>query len=112
VAPFTVDARRCLTTWNVESPLAPDGEAFAGSGWALGCDVCQEVCPWNRFAQPATESRYAPRHTHLSPEAAPEDVDGTPLARPGRENLVALARRALAPPAAGLRISASKQTPE
>ncbi len=113
VAPFTVDARRCLTTWSVESPTAPEGEAFAGSGWAVGCDVCQEVCPWNKFAQPTTEPRYAPRHTHLSPDAAPDDVDGTPLARPGRENLVALARRSLAPPAATLRSVASKgRTPE
>lgn len=109
VAPFTVDARRCLTTWSVESPTAPEGEQFAGSGWAVGCDVCQEVCPWNKFAKPTTEPRYGARHTHLRPDTdAPDDVDGTPLARPGRDNLVALARRSLRPPAAGLRAPASK----
>jgi epoxyqueuosine reductase len=111
VLPYTVDSRRCLTTWSVESPTAPEGEAFAGSGWAVGCDVCQEVCPWNKFAQPTTEPRYAPRHTHLGVDGPPPDVAGTPLARPGRDNLVQLARRSLAPPAAGLRVAASKGTP-
>jgi epoxyqueuosine reductase len=108
VAPHVVDARRCLTTWSVESPTDPAGDAFAGSGWGVGCDVCQEVCPWNKFATPTSEPRYAARHTHLSPLQAPQDVAGTPLARPGRDNLVHLARRALQPPAAGLRSPASK----
>jgi epoxyqueuosine reductase len=28
--------------------------------WAFGCDVCQDVCPWNRFAKPTKEMRFAP----------------------------------------------------
>jgi len=112
IAPQVVDARRCLTTWNVESPTDPAGDAFAGSGWGVGCDVCQEVCPWNRFATPTSEERYDARHTHLSTTTPPDDVAGTPLARPGRDNLVQLARRALLPPAAGLRPPASKGSPQ
>ncbi len=96
IAPHVVDARRCLVTWNVEEPLAAEGEAWPGHGWAVGCDVCQEVCPWNKFAQPTREARYAPRHVVIDPEQppAPTEVAGTPLARPGAQNLTHLARRA------------------
>ncbi len=95
VQPHVVDPLRCLTTWNIEEPEDPRGDAFAGSGWAVGCDVCQQVCPWNKFAQTTTETRYAPKNVVVDPERPPLDVVGTPLARPGQENLVQLARRAL-----------------
>ncbi len=94
VAPQRVDPLRCLTTWNVEEPQDPRGDAFAGSGWAVGCDVCQEVCPWNKFAVVTREKRYRPRHVSIDPALPPDDVAGTPLARPGQENLAHLARRA------------------
>src|SRR5690606_22870114 len=81
-APFRVDPLRCFTTWNVEEPLDPRGAASAGSGWAVGCDICQEVCPWNKFAKRTTEPRYAPRHVTIDPDAPPDAaaVAGTPLA--------------------------------
>jgi epoxyqueuosine reductase len=94
VAPHVVDPLRCLTTWNVEEVDDPRGDAFAGHGWAVGCDVCQEVCPWNKFAQPTREPRYAPRVVAIDADDVPKDVSGTPLARPGQENLARLARRA------------------
>lgn len=97
-APFTVDAARCLTTWNVEEPLDPRADApdLVGHGWAVGCDVCQEVCPWNRFEQRSDDPRFAPRpgHVVIDADAPPDDLEGTPLARPGREGLVAAAARA------------------
>lgn len=100
VADRVVDARKCLVTWNVEEPEAPEGDApgMTGHGWAVGCDVCQEVCPWNKFAKPATDERFKPRsptHVAFTPETAPVDVQGTPLARPGKEALPLLAARAL-----------------
>jgi epoxyqueuosine reductase len=30
-------------------------------GWFYGCDICQDVCPWNRFEQPTSEQRFEPR---------------------------------------------------
>lgn len=102
-APMLVDARKCLTTWNVENATAPEAEAFAGSGWAVGCDVCQEVCPWNKFAVVTREPRYAPRHVVLDPAALPDDVSGTPLARPGQDAIALLASRAVAPRGSAVR---------
>jgi epoxyqueuosine reductase QueG len=100
VSPRVVDARKCLVTWNVEEPDAPEGDApgMTGHGWAVGCDVCQEVCPWNKFAKPALDDRFKPRspsHVSFTPETAPVDVEGTPLARPGKDALPMLAARAL-----------------
>lgn len=98
IAPQVIDPLRCLTTWNIEEPEDPRGDAFAGAGWAAGCDVCQEVCPWNKFAVTTREERYRPRHVAIDPDAPPDDVAGTPLARPGQEHLARLARRALRKP--------------
>ncbi len=98
-APGTVDARRCLVTWNVEATTDPRGDAAAmrGHGWAVGCDVCQEVCPWNRFETTTTEPKLLPRpgHVVLGRDAAPQDIAGTPLARPGADALPRLVERAL-----------------
>lgn len=100
-APGVVDARRCLVTWNIEETLDARGDApgMTGHGWAIGCDVCQEVCPWNRFAKRTDEARFLPRPGHVAfgVDDAPTDVEGTPLARPGAEVLPALAARALKP---------------
>ncbi len=106
VAPRTVDARRCITYWNVEHrapypPQAPDLH-----GWVAGCDVCQEVCPWNKFARPTVEPRWQPRRglDQPSPEVwtdpARDDeltdiVKGTALQRTGSPHLRRSARRIL-----------------
>ena len=53
-APYQLDARRCISYWTIEhkGPI-PDEFADRLDGWAFGCDVCQDVCPWNRKAPPA-----------------------------------------------------------
>ena len=48
--PFRLDCRRCLTTWNIEregNPPREVSDAISRTGWVAGCDICQEVCPWN-----------------------------------------------------------------
>lgn len=51
----TIDSRRCLSFWTIESKLPIPGDISARqSGWAFGCDTCQQVCPWNQ-RQPQDE---------------------------------------------------------
>jgi epoxyqueuosine reductase len=63
VAPGEVDANRCIAYWNIEhrGPIAEERREGLGD-WIFGCDVCQEVCPWNaRFARPAVGDPLARR---------------------------------------------------
>lgn len=103
VAPHTVDANRCVTTWNVERPLdaGAASPAQVGHGWVVGCDICQEVCPWNKFENPTADARFMPRdgHAAFGPDDMPTELAGTAFARPGPEGLRASLDRALGPKA-------------
>ena len=61
VAPWVLDARRCLAYLTIEHRGdVPDEWKPAMRDWLFGCDVCQEVCPWNRKAPAAREPALAP----------------------------------------------------
>jgi epoxyqueuosine reductase len=61
VGPWILDARRCLAYLTIEHRGdVPDEWKPAMGEWLFGCDVCQEVCPWNRKAPPAREPALAP----------------------------------------------------
>jgi epoxyqueuosine reductase len=57
VAPGVVDARECIAYWTIEHRGPIPAERHEGIGdWIFGCDVCQEVCPWNQsFAAPRAD---------------------------------------------------------
>ncbi|MES2765944.1 MAG: tRNA epoxyqueuosine(34) reductase QueG [Bacteroidota bacterium] len=69
VEPRVVDATKCISYWTIEAK--PDVEipqeiAQNLNGWVFGCDICQEVCPWNRFEKPASEEKFQPRNNETT----------------------------------------------
>jgi epoxyqueuosine reductase len=95
-----IDARRCISYLTIEhrGPIARDLRPLMGNR-IFGCDDCLAVCPWNRFACPASEERLRPRPELVDPPlaelAALDDTAfrrlfaGTPVRRAGRERFVA-----------------------
>ena len=68
VAPFLVDSKRCLSYATIElrsAELPPDITKNL-NGWLYGCDICQDVCPWNRFEKPTEEARFEPRPNNVT----------------------------------------------
>ena len=59
ITPYGVDGSRCISYLTIELKDAIP-QAFAGklADWAFGCDICQQVCPWNRFSTPHTEPEF------------------------------------------------------
>lgn len=57
-----VDGSRCISYYTIElkEMMIPSEMEGKFNNWMFGCDVCQDVCPWNRFAKPTTESGFAP----------------------------------------------------
>jgi epoxyqueuosine reductase len=60
-APYVVDANKCISYLTIELKEQIPAEAKGKLGdWIFGCDICQDVCPWNSFAHPHNESRFEP----------------------------------------------------
>lgn len=62
--PYAVDANRCISYITIEhrqDDISADLQNNLDN-WIFGCDVCQDVCPWNKFKQPSTEPRYQARN--------------------------------------------------
>ncbi len=61
VEPYVVDGSRCISYFTIELkeqiPVEMRGKF---ENWAFGCDICQDVCPWNRFSRPHQEPAFAP----------------------------------------------------
>ena len=71
VAPYRVDARKCISYLTIENSGSIPVELRSKMGNRIfGCDDCQLVCPWNRFAKPTGESDFQPRHSLDSADLA------------------------------------------
>jgi epoxyqueuosine reductase len=78
----TIDARRCISYLTIElkDDIPEELRPLLGE-WIFGCDVCQMVCPWNRFASPEGDASFSPRPGVPTPnlirelELAPEDFN-------------------------------------
>ena len=69
VEPYVMDARRCIAYLTIELREAIPDELRAPTGWQVfGCDICQDVCPWNRKAPVTLAPFFQPRQNLLAPE--------------------------------------------
>jgi epoxyqueuosine reductase len=107
VEPYVLDATKCISYLTIElrdQPIPLDLRSGMGD-WVFGCDICQDVCPWNRKAPATSEPAFTPRE-----ELHPADLSwllslddagfeaafaGTPLHRTGRAALLRNAAIAL-----------------
>jgi epoxyqueuosine reductase len=99
VAPYQLDARRCISYLSIEykGPVAEELRAKLGNR-IYGCDDCLAACPWNKFAVAASDMRYAAREDLMAPKLAELAVlddtafrakfSGSPIKRIGRDRFV------------------------
>ena len=107
-APYVLDATRCISYWTIETKaeVIPEQIAPHLSHWVFGCDICLNVCPWNKFEKPRTHPDLVRRDEvallesgrvrALSPEEFGAACAASALSRPGHRgiarNLEALER--------------------
>ena len=99
VAPYILDARRCISylTIELDGPVPVDLRESMGD-WVFGCDVCQDVCPWNNKAATSTVDAFRPLDNlnplvlcelfHLSNEDFRQRFRKSPLWRPRRRGIL------------------------
>lgn len=59
ITPYVVDGSKCISYFTIElKDEIPAEMAKKFNNWAFGCDICQDVCPWNRFSKPHSEPAF------------------------------------------------------
>jgi epoxyqueuosine reductase len=111
-APYVVDGSKCISYFTIElkDQIPPEARGKF-ENWIFGCDICQDVCPWNRFSHPHQEPRFQPgemltmnRHEwiELTEEVFDTVFSKSPLQRSGyaglRRNIDFVNGTASAPP--------------
>ena len=63
---YIIDSRKCISYLTIElKDEIPTEFKDQMEGWMFGCDICQEVCPWNRFSKPHSEPQFEPKNKLL-----------------------------------------------
>lgn len=93
VGPTVVDGSKCISYFTIElkDALIPSEFHDKMEGWMFGCDICQDVCPWNRFSKPHQEPHFSPipeilnlsrgEWVAMSEDAFKKTFNNSPLAR-------------------------------
>lgn len=95
----TIDARLCISYLTIEhKDFVPHELREKIGDWLFGCDICQQVCPWNRFSLPTKDPAFQTRSflkppdiehfLNLTPGCWVQPLHGSPLLRPRRRGLV------------------------
>jgi epoxyqueuosine reductase len=120
VQPQVIDSTRCISYLTIEDKTWPKGNidtenthktevvnpTINTGQWAYGCDVCQDVCPWNRFSKPHTEPQFQPRELIFwdaerwnqaseEPARIKNQLKKSAMQRAGQKKLLAQANTAL-----------------
>ena len=67
VAPYVVDGSKCISYFTIElKENIPPELKGKFNDWAFGCDICQDVCPWNKFSKPHSEPLFNPNQEILN----------------------------------------------
>lgn len=96
VSPGVIDANKCISYLSIEHK-GDLSESDQLHGWVFGCDICQDVCPWNRFSLPHSEPAFQPKEkflklsdqalAQLDQKGFDEIFKGTAVERTGFEGL-------------------------
>ena len=98
VAPMVVDGSKCISYFTIElKESIPKSYESKMDGWAFGCDVCQDVCPWNKFSKPHQEEQLKPitelmnfnkkDWMEITEDVFNKIAKESPLLRPGLEKI-------------------------
>jgi epoxyqueuosine reductase len=96
--PYELDASKCISYFTIElKDSIPKEMKGKFENWIFGCDICQEVCPWNRFSIPHQEPKFEPLEVmesldrteweELTEEVFHDLFAGSPLKRPGLKGM-------------------------
>jgi epoxyqueuosine reductase len=68
VQPYVLDANKCISYLTIEHRgELPEESVSSFQNWIYGCDICQDVCPWNRFENETEETAFRPREENVAP---------------------------------------------
>ncbi len=99
IQPYVVDGSKCISYFTIELKDAiPVEQKGQFENWMFGCDICQEVCPWNRFAKQHNEPAFEPSKAlmemskqdwlEITKDVFNELFRGSPVKRTGYDGLV------------------------